>query len=107
MKILNRGYLFLIYKEAFYEWSNKYNDIAFSYGELESSVYLIEEDFMEEDKVIEGLFKKIMDVEFTAVCEEEEEWPALTRETFDQFFDCILGGSVVDTVKKPIQGEEL
>jgi hypothetical protein len=107
MQIVNRGYLLLIYKQAYFDWSNQFNEIAFNEGELEPSVYLVEEDFIEEEPIIERNFKKIMEAEFSGVCETEDEWPELSREIFDSFFSVIIGTAVMDTMKNPIQREEL
>lgn len=107
MYIVNRGYLLLVYKQPFFDWSNRYNEIAFNEGELEPSVYLIEEDFIEEGPIIERNFKKIMITEFSGVCESEEKWPELSHEIFDSFFSVIIGTTVMDTMKNPIQREEL
>lgn len=97
----------LLYKQSFLDWSNTYGDIQFEEGEVEPSLYLIEEEFLEDDKVIEGLFKKIMQVEFMGVTEDETEWPEINREVFDSLFSCILGVSVIDTLKNPLQREEI
>jgi hypothetical protein len=107
MKTINRGYLMILFKQSFLDWSNKYNDLQFQEGEVEPSLYLIEDDFIEDDKVIEGLFKKIMMIEFTGVTENEVEWPTISREVFDSFFSYVLGISVIDLVKGPLQREEI
>ncbi len=109
MKTINRGYLMVLFKQSFLDWSNKYSDVdvQFQEGEVEPSLYLIEDDFIEDDKVIEGLFKKIMTIEFTGVTENEAEWPTISREVFDSFFSCVLGISVIDLVKGPIHREEI
>lgn len=107
MNIVNRGYLLIMYRQGFLSWANQFNEVEYKEGELEPSVYLIEEEFIEEDKVIEGLFKKIMQVEFVSVTEDEEQWPEISREKFDELFTCITGSIVIDTVKNAVQREEI
>lgn len=107
MYIVNRGYLVLNYKQPYFDWSNPFSEVAFQIGDLEPSVYLVEDDFMEEDKIIEKSFKKIMAIELSSVQEDEEMWVEITRENFDLFFDCVVGSSVFDTLKTPIQREEI
>lgn len=107
MNIIDRGFLLVLHKQAFLDWSNSYSEVQFSEGEIEPSIYLIEEGFFEEDKVVESLFKKILFVEMASVTEDEEEWPAITRENFDAFFTYTVGSTVIDTIKNSIQREEI
>lgn len=107
MNIVNRGYLLIIYQQSFLDWSNQFNEVEYKEGELEPSVYLIEEEFMEEDKLIEGLFKKVMRVEFVSVTEDEDQWPEISREEFDRLFTYVSGSTVIDTIKNAIHREEI
>ena len=60
MRIVNRGYLSVLPGEKFWEWANancQEDNLLFQNDE--PSIYLIEEDFWEEESVITAYYSKI------------------------------------------------
>lgn len=97
MKFVNRGYLSVKPTKLFIEWANK-NDEDF--GELQSSeasIYLIEEDFYDDEPVLKNHFKKVFQNELMAVTEDESVYPEIKFEVFNEWFDIEMGASVFDT----------
>ncbi|MFT5581742.1 MAG: hypothetical protein ACI9G9_001001 [Psychromonas sp.] len=95
--IVNRGYLYVTPKQKFVDWSNELEDFKITLEMVEANVYLIEEEFFEDELVIKANFKAIMKNEFTAVTEDAEEWPCeIKLETFNEYFEIKAGSTVVD-----------
>lgn len=111
MKIVNRGFLIIKPKAAFFEWSNKHAESEVEFNEtdeVEGSVFLIDEDFFEIEPVIEQNFKKILKHELSMVTEDESLWPAeLTMETFLDFFSYDVGSFVIDLEKSDLKAEKM
>jgi hypothetical protein len=104
MKTVNRGYILVEPRQAFCDWA-KLNDEEFDFDEtddLEGSLYLIEEEFMEYEPLIEAHFKKIFKNECMAIVDDEEQIPKATLELFLEWFNVRIGGSVFDTQKQPL-----
>ncbi len=107
MKTVNRGYILVEPRQAFCDWA-KLNDEEFDFDEnddLEGSLYLIEEEFMEYEPLIEAHFKKIFKNECMAIVDDEESIPKPSLEMFMEWFQVRIGGSVFDTQKQPLIGE--
>jgi hypothetical protein len=107
MKTVNRGYFLVEPKQAFCEWA-KLNDPDFDFDEsddLEGSLYLIEEDFLEYEPLIEQHFKKIFMNECLAIVEDEDQIPKPTLPLFLEWFQVRIGGSVFDTLPTDLVGE--
>jgi hypothetical protein len=107
MKTVNRGYILVEPRQAFCDWA-KLNDEEFDFDEtddLEGSLYLIEEEFMEYEPLIEAHFKKIFKNECMAIVDDEEQIPKATLELFLEWFNVRIGGSVFDTQKQPLIAE--
>lgn len=105
MKIVNRGYLIVQPKEAFIEWATKQEPEMDLFGELEPSVYLVEEDFFEDEPIIEQNFKKIFFNELEAVSEDEDTYPEVNRANFDEWFSVSVGSAVYDAQKEGLHAE--
>ena len=108
MKLVNRGFLTVIPKQSFWEWANTFEaDLEFSEGDdFEPNVYLITEDFMEIEPVIEQSFKKIFKNELSMITENEEDWPeTLTLEVFLDWFAINIGSTVFDLEKSDLKTE--
>lgn len=109
MKIINRGYLLVKPKQAFWKWANQFEEeIDFSDSDdCEGNIYLIEEDFFEIEPIIEKNFKKIFKNELSAVA-DEEEWPEkLSMELFLEWFELDFGSAVFDLEKADLKSEKL
>lgn len=96
MKFVNRGYIIVQPKEAFIVWANE-NDADYSHLEdNEPNVYLIEEDFFDDDVVLKGHFKNIFENELFAVTDIESKFPPIKWEVFTEWFEVRLGATVFD-----------
>lgn len=111
MNIVNRGYLSVKPKAPFFDWANNFEeDVVLSMEfNSEASLYLITEDFIEEEPIIKQHFKKIFRNELLAISEDELDWPEeITLELFLEWFDVSLGSMVFDLeksnlVKEPVE----
>ena len=82
MKIINRGFITVRAKSAFWDWANNFED---SFG-----------------------FKKIFINELSMVNENEEDWPQdRTQELFLEWFHLELGSSVFDLEKSDLKADKL
>lgn len=107
MKILNRGYIIIHPKQAFIDWALK-QDEEYSLSEFsEPNVYLIEDDFFEDEPVLKSNFKKIFKNELSAISDEEETFPKITIENFESYFTYVIGTTVFDNEKGKLEGEKI
>ncbi len=110
MKVINRGFLSVRHLQAFWDWANPFNEevqLNESDG-VEPNCYLIEEDFMDIEPLIEQNFKKIFKNELAMACEDQTQWPEkLTLELFLQFFEIEIGTTVFDLHKGDLKSESL
>jgi|TARA_R110000737_G_scaffold164321_1_gene191763 hypothetical protein len=107
MKFVNRGYLLVRPTKQFVKWANS-TEPEFEMNEdfLEGNIYLIEEDFLEPEPIIESNFKKILKNELESVTDNEELWPEkLNVEIFEQFFTVEVGNMVFDLQKTDLLRE--
>ena len=108
VKVVNRGFIIVKAKQPFFDWANQF-DLEIFFDEEddnEPSIYLIEEDFVDDELIIEQNFKKIFRMELEAITEEEEEWPKISLATFNDWFTCELGSMVFDLLDQPIISED-
>lgn len=107
MKILNRGFLLVRPKQDFCDWAKKQDpDYLFDEAdEIEPSVYLVDEDAMEVEPIIEQNFKKILINECEALTDNDDEIPAPTMELFNKWFSVEYGGCVFDALKGDLKAE--
>jgi hypothetical protein len=109
MKIVNRGYLSILPSAKFWEWANTNcpaDNLLFQNDE--PSIYLIEEDFWEEDAVITTYFSKIAKSEFETINPNKETWPIISNtEEFNAYFRYFSGNMVFDLLSIGINSEEV
>ena len=102
MKIVNRGFITVRPKEAFVEWANQQDDEFKIDLSAEPSVYLIEEDFFDQDPIIESKFKQIFLCELEAVSDNEEGFPEINMSVFKEWFSLEVGSVVIDLEKEDL-----
>jgi hypothetical protein len=107
MKIVNRGYIIIRPKQAFIDWAMAQDEEYVLDQSSEPNVYLIEEDFFEDEPVIKSNFKKIFKNELFSVSEDAESFPEISLENFELWFSCVLGNMVFDTEKGKLEGEKM
>ena len=86
-------------KPSFIEWANKHDEDFSDLVDNEPSVYLIEEDFYDDEAVLKANFKGVFRNELLAVTEDESQFPSITMEEFEKFFSVQMGSTVFDTEK--------
>ncbi len=106
MKIVNRGYIVVYPKQNYIDWANQFEDEFLMDEFSEPTIYLIEDDFFEDEQVLKANFKKIFLNELIAVTEDEATYPEITLENFDAWFSCVLGTTVFDTQKSDLRAEK-
>lgn len=109
MNLLNRGQIVVYPTKQFEKWASQHSDDTLYFTEHpEPSVYLIEEDFWEEDVIIEKYRKKILARECSEICLDQSKWPLIKdNETFSSYFTVHLGIMVIDLLDSDLILEEL
>ncbi len=109
MEIVNRGFIIIQPKAPFFEWAETFEmEVYFDETDgIEPTVYLIEEDFVDDELVIEQNFKKIFKAELSAITEDETDWPKTSLELFKEWFSYSLGSMVMDLEKSKLEREEI
>lgn len=109
MNILNRGQIVIFPTENFQQWATQNCDEEhFLTSQAEPAVYLIEEEFWEDELIIEKYRKKIMRREFSEICSDEGKWPIVKdNEQFRYYFNAFLGLVVVDLLESDLYSEEM
>lgn len=109
MKIVNRGYIIVQAKQPFFDWANQFeDDVYFSEeDEVEPSIYLIEDEFMDTEPIIQQNFKKLFSNELAMITGDESEFPEITEANFNAWFKITVGTTVMDTLKMDLQRFDL
>ncbi len=109
MKLVNRGFIKITPTETFIAWAKTVSEeTPFFDNTPEPTIYLIEDDFWEDEKILEKYFKKIVKQEFGAIEEDKENQPQITDlELFNIYFQSELGTFVYDLLSDSLQSEKL
>lgn len=108
MNLVNRGFIQVKPEEKLIEWAAKFNAELMLHKEAEGTLYLIEEDFWDDDAVLKKYSKKIAQQEFAALGFEAALWPeAFDLEAFNDWFNCELGCTCIDLLKEPLHKEAM
>jgi hypothetical protein len=110
MKIVNRGYIAIRQNKAFWDWANEFeSDMEFNVeDDIDPNIYLITEDFIDVEPIIEQNFKKIFKNELSMITEEETDWPETrTMEVFLEWFTIEAGSTVFDLEKSDLRVEKV
>ncbi|MEY4603897.1 MAG: hypothetical protein RIT43_1189 [Bacteroidota bacterium] len=110
MKLVNRGFIVVHPTSHFFEWANTFESEfeLLTNDEVEPNLYLITEDFLEIEPVIEQNFKKIFKNELAMITENEQDWPGdLSFEAFNRWFTVQIGSTVFDLEKSDLRTEKL
>ena len=107
MKIINRGFICVTPTPLFIALAAKHSDEnQFFTINPEPSIYLVEDDFWEDSKVIEKYYKKISKQEFNALSTKDEIIPIISsEEEFYLYFDLNVGTIVNYLLKENIERE--
>ena len=109
MNLLNRGFISIIPKREFLEWKlSVLKEELIEPESPEPTIYLIEDEFWDEDEILKKYFNKIAKQEFNAISESSESWPKMGDvEQFSKYFDSEFGTFVFDLLKTPINSDKM
>ena len=109
MKIVNRGFLIVSPKQPFFDWANEFEEEIFFSEEddVEPTIYLIEEEFIDVEQIIRDNFKKIFLNELNMITENSEDHPKIDETTFYEWFDINAGTTILDTLKADLKRFDL
>ena len=105
IKILNRGFISVSPKPSFYqEAAKEIDDFIAEFTNPEPTIYLIEEDFWDNEMVLKKHFKKIISSEKRQQSPSQHlELPQIKAENADQYFTFSFGNMVIDNEDKGIE----
>lgn len=109
MKIVNRGFLIVSPKQPFFDWANEFEEEIFFSEEddVEPTVYLIDEDFIETEQVIRDQFKKIFLNELNMITDNTEDHPKINEQLFHEWFNVTAGTTILDTQSSDLKRFDL
>jgi hypothetical protein len=108
MKLVNRGFLLAKPTTHFIDWATQIDPELMMDENSEGSLYLIEEEFWDDELIIEKYAKKIWTQECSNIEANPKNWPALSEtQTLTHFFHLELGCTVIDLLKEPLEQESL
>jgi hypothetical protein len=108
MNLVNRGFIFVKARPAFIEWAKQIDPELLIDEQAEGSVYLIEEEFWDDELIVKSYAKKIARHEFGCITEEEERWLTwATTKEFEALFSLEIGCTCLDLLKEPLQKEAI
>lgn len=96
MKTVNRGFFTVRPAQPMIKWSEQFDEFLVLDEFSEPTVYLIEEDFMEEEPILKSHFKKIFLNELNTISDDESLYPEIKWEIFSEWFTVEAGTSVFD-----------
>ena len=96
MKFVNRGYLIVKPTKLFIDWANKNDEDYANLVDSEATIYLVEEDFYDDEQVLKANFKDVFINELRAVTEDESEYPEIKLGIFHEWLAIEMGTSVFD-----------
>lgn len=109
MKILNRGFISVKPTTEFLNWKkSQANEELIEPDIAEATVYLIEDEFWDEEEILKKYFKKIAKHEFQNCLETINSIPKIESvEDFFKYFTVEFGTLVFDILKIPINSEKI
>jgi hypothetical protein len=108
MNLINRGFIFIKPKAAFVTWALSLDPNLLIDTHAEGSVYLIEEEFWDDELILNQYAKKIAQQEFMSINDDASTWPSCNEATeFENLFTYELGCTCVDLLKIPLEKELL
>jgi hypothetical protein len=99
--IVDRGFIIVEAKNEFIQWLQKHsNDSLIGLEDSEPSIYLITDDFLDDEIIIKQHYEEIFLYELEISGIDESIWPEIHLENFRHFFNLKLGVSVFDLKQK-------
>jgi 5-formaminoimidazole-4-carboxamide-1-beta-D-ribofuranosyl 5'-monophosphate synthetase len=99
--IVDRGFIMVEAQPEFIQWVQKHSkDSVIGLEDLEPSIYLITDDFMDDEIVIKQHFEEIFAYELEISGIDESVWPEIHLDNFMRLFLVKVGVSVFDLKQK-------
>ncbi len=99
--IVDRGFIMVEAQPEFFNWVQANSEESLiGIEDSEPSVYLITDDFLDDELVIKQYFQEMFLYELEISGIDESFWPEIKLENFNQFFKTKVGVSVFDIKKK-------
>lgn len=99
--ILDRGFIIVEPQPDFIKWVEKHvKDTPVGFEDSEPSIYLISDDFLDDELVIKQNYMEIFLYELEITGIDEENWPEINLDNFNCYFKTTVGVSVVDLKQK-------
>lgn len=96
MKLTDNGFIAVWPTQKFIDWATEQDAELVLFDDMEPTVYLVEDDFLEDEPVVKSHFKEIFVSELSAVSEDETSFPEIKFEIFTEWFEVQLGATVID-----------
>lgn len=105
IKILDRGYISITPESLFWKEANKeLQEPLLEIKNPEATIYLIEEDFWDNESILKKYYKGILEAEMRQVDTTGTlKLKELSIENIHDYFNIEFGNLVVDLEQKPIQ----
>lgn len=108
MNLINRGFIQIKPTLKLVEWAANKNPALLLDDDAEATIYLIEEEFWDDDVILKKYGKQIAQQEFESLGFEIADWPeTFELDDFLTWFSCELGCTCIDLLKEPLQKEAL
>ncbi len=108
MNLVNRGFIFIKPRPAFIEWARQIDPELLIDEQAEGSVYLIEEEFWDDELILKNYAKKIASHEFGCITEDQTQWVKWSNiAEFEALFSIELGCSCIDFLALPLDKEAI
>jgi len=99
--IIDRGFILVEAKNEFVHWMQLHSeDSLIGLEDSEPSIYLITDDFLDDELVIKQHFEEIFLYELEITGIDEKFWPEIHLDNFKHFFNLKLGVTVFDLKQK-------
>ena len=105
MKVLNRGYIIVSPKSIFFnELTPQANNDYLVSEEPEPSIYLIEEDFWDDDSVLKKYYKRIVHSEMSQLeTKDAHLFGKIKFENIHEYFKITMGSLVFDLDERSLE----
>lgn len=108
MNLINRGFISVRPSKLFIHWAQQYDENLFFSQNAEATIYLIEEDFWDDEVLIKKYANNIAFNEFYSLGVLPTNWPTeFNLASFAEWFDCQLGCTCIDLLDSPITKEAI
>jgi hypothetical protein len=109
MKILNRGFISIKPTNELRNWKIIHaKEEIIEPENIEPTVYLIEDDFWDDDEILRKYFKKITKQELNALSESIDCFPEIESiDDFSIYFEAEFGTFVFDLLKTSIDSDKV